>query len=262
MGLKARLQEVAFAHPRGFPVLGWGGAALWRTLRTRGPITLGLSPRQADLLVLAGEIPPAWRAEITALFETLPLPRGALWLQPPWDCPPPDLPLSLTVSPGELNRLDGRILVRRLLEPDSPAQRPQLPDLPAHPWRGIGPHGQGGEGMMGGHPYGRPMAMAMEADARDHLALDNLPIWLGPFFPGLPSGLQLDLVLQGDRVHHCQGVTNRFPHRPATPVTAPPALTALTTPVPLRLLERTRLASHLGWLADFLELAGRSDLGA
>src|SRR3546814_15175993 len=40
-----------------------------------------------------------------------------------------------------------------------PSEDDLLPDEPPAPWRGKGDHGQGGEGMMGGKPYGRPMAM-------------------------------------------------------------------------------------------------------
>src|SRR3546814_16968041 len=74
-----------------------------------------------------------------------------------------------------------------------------LPDEPPVAWRGKGDHGQGGEGMMGGKPYGRPMAMTAE-DLRDGLALDAYTACFGPFLPMLPPGLQLELTLQGDVV--------------------------------------------------------------
>jgi hypothetical protein len=74
-----------------------------------------------------------------------------------------------------------------------------LSDAPPAPWRGIGPHGQGGEGMMGGKPYGRAMAMTAD-DARDGLALDAFGAHIGPFFAPLPPGLVLDLELQGDMI--------------------------------------------------------------
>lgn len=53
--------------------------------------------------------------------------------------------------------------------------------------------------MMGGTPYGRPMAMTM-ADVRDGLELDAFTMIVGPFLPMLPPGLQLELTLQGDLV--------------------------------------------------------------
>lgn len=50
--------------------------------------------------------------------------------------------------------------------------------------------------MMGGTPYGRPMAMT--GGDRDGLALDQLRLRLGPFLDALPAGLVLDVTLQGD----------------------------------------------------------------
>jgi hypothetical protein len=40
--------------------------------------------------------------------------------------------------------------------------------------------------------------MAMTADGRDGLALDRLPLRLGPFLPGMPPGLTVVAGLQGD----------------------------------------------------------------
>src|SRR3546814_18792006 len=51
--------------------------------------------------------------------------------------------------------------------------------------------------MMGGKPYGRPMAMTDE-DLRDGLALDAYTACFGPFLSVLPPGLLLELTLQGD----------------------------------------------------------------
>ena len=57
---------------------------------------------------------------------------------------------------------------------------------------------------MGGKPYGRPMAMT--ADDVDDLALGDVPTALGPFFPGLPGGLGIDLRMQGQRVRTVDAV--------------------------------------------------------
>lgn len=72
-----------------------------------------------------------------------------------------------------------------------------LPDKPPNAWKGIGPHGQGGKGMMGGTPYGRSMAMTGK-DIRDGLQLDRFTARFGPFLPMLPPGLVLEVTLQGD----------------------------------------------------------------
>jgi hypothetical protein len=53
--------------------------------------------------------------------------------------------------------------------------------------------------MMGGTPYGRPMAMTDE-DGRDGLALDAHTLRVGPFAQMLPPGLRLEATLQGDVV--------------------------------------------------------------
>lgn len=192
MGLIARL--AAAAPPRAFPVLGWDGERLWDALRRTDRVQAVRAPHDADLLVLAGEIPDAWYADLLDLYETLALPRLALWLGP--DAPTDEHAISL---PGALHlgvdELDAHwpALLAALHDLDRPNNRPVLPDRPPAPWRGIGPHGQGGEGMMGGQPYGRPMAMT--AEDPDQLALGDVPTALGPFFPGLPSGLQVDLRL-------------------------------------------------------------------
>lgn len=85
-----------------------------------------------------------------------------------------------------------------------------LPDEPPHPWKGRGDHGQGGEGMMGGTPYGRPMAMTDE-DVRDGLALDRLPFTVGPFFPHFPPGLVLEVALQGDVIQEARVQSTPYP---------------------------------------------------
>ena len=86
-----------------------------------------------------------------------------------------------------------------------------LPDEPPNPWQGIGPHGQGGKGMMGGVPYGRPMAMTAE-DGRDGLQLDQTTVQIGPYLQTWPCGLVLELTLQGDIVQRARVV--RTPYGP------------------------------------------------
>src|SRR3546814_14127208 len=64
------------------------------------------------------------------------------------------------------------------------------------PTRRFSDLGQGGTGMTGGVPYGRPLPGW--AEDRDGLKLDQLQLRLGPAYPGLPPGLVLDLHMQGD----------------------------------------------------------------
>jgi hypothetical protein len=261
MGLSA-LAAFAFGRMNAFAVLGDGGAEPWMGLLDSARVRPVRAPRDADLLVLAGEIPRDWGDGLRALFETLALPRLALWLPPPWSCPEPaGVPLGASLSSA--GEADWDAIRAFLVSPSNPAGRALLPDRPPHPWRGRGDHGQGGEGMMGGTPYGRPMAMTMEDG--DGLALDDVPTALGPWFPGLPSGLRLDLRLQGDRIRACDTVTNRFPRRDLTPslVARVPALRALAgEPVPVAKLEWARVAAHLAGLSALLGFLGLDDLAA
>lgn len=239
MGLTAALRRFAFARRQALPVLGRGGALLWRALRDTGAVQLARAPHDADLLVLAGEMPPDWQDSLLALFETLALPRLLLWLRPPWPCALPDLPLGYVAT--DPARIDWAALTDHLLAADNPAHAPLWP--PQSP--------------------NRPMAMTL--DDRDGLALDDVPTALGPYFPGLPTGLHLTLRMQGDRVRVCEPVKNTFPgwHLQPSALAEEPALQVLTgEAVSIAALERARLVAHLGWLADFLTLAGLDDLGA
>lgn len=78
--------------------------------------------------------------------------------------------------------------------------------------------------MMGGTPYGRPMAMT--APARDGLSLDRLPVRLGPFHDALPPGMVLDLALQGDVVTELEVRTHSRPGALATTAELDPARVA------------------------------------
>ena len=257
------MRRFAFARLHAFPIIGWGGRERWWSLLATAPITLSRAPHDTDLLVLAGEIPQSWGEPLAALLETVSLPRAVLWLSPEWECPlPPSLPGGSIIRPEWLDEIDWPDITQRLLNPDHPVQHALLPDKPPSPWRGRGDYGQGGEGMMGGKPYGRPMAMTMED--RDNMTLDDVATALGPYFPGLPSGLQLNLKVQGDCIRTCQDMTNTFPHRQLTPTLiryGEPVLRTLGgEAITVQLLERERLRNHLGWMADFLEFAGLNAL--
>lgn len=116
--------------------------------------------------------------------------------------------------------------------------------------------------------------------SRDGLAMDWMDVPFGPFFPGLPGGLELQLTLDGDGVargratypqegslcrDHHPDVTRFVGQFSATMRSAPVAFGLLaclaidqaagyrpdapTTRARLGALERERVASHLGWLA-------------
>ena len=184
-----------------FAAIGAQGLALVETLRRRPGLRLVATPRHARVLLVAGELDSRHLRSLERLHAQLPAPRGTVWWQasPQFSCGP-------TVSDD-----DPLAAIRKAAKADEPDQRP---DLPPHPWLGVGPHGQGGEGMMGGTPYGRPMAMTAD-DIRDGLALDTYDARFGPFLPMLPPGLALDLSLQGDVITSARTASPPFEQGPA-----------------------------------------------
>lgn len=192
---------------------GVGGGRSLTGLRADHRVRVASSPRHAELLVLAGAFPVDSAPALRAVHDQLPAPRGLAAVAVGGD-------LSALGLGKELVRLDGAPTtddaasgaadpVRALLalRDDVLAGRRDRSALgPAESpvdWRGVGPHGQGGEGMMGGTPYGRPMAMP-PVEGRDGLALDRLSLRLGPVLPGLPPGVCLEVGLQGDVLAEAQ----------------------------------------------------------
>lgn len=142
-------------------------------------LVLADTPRAAAILLVAGEIPDRAKEALDRVHDQLPHPRATFR----WD--------GAGDPTGALRGLWRGLLRGDATEPD------RRPDEPPNEWRGKGDHGQGGKGMMGGVPYGRPMAMTAD-DPRDGLALDAYTARVGPFAPMLPPGLVLELTLQGD----------------------------------------------------------------
>lgn len=167
-----------------FPVAGAQGLTLLEPLRARPGLRLVETPRHARVLLVAGEVAATRARALERVHAQIPSPRGTVW----WHAQP------LFARGEAVAGNDPLPAIRRAASADDPDQRP---NVPPHPWQGMGPHGQGGKGMMGGTPYGRPMAMTAD-DIRDGLALDAYVARFGPFLPMLPPGLVLDLTLQGD----------------------------------------------------------------
>lgn len=152
-----------------------------------------------------------------------------------------------------------------------------------------GDHDHAGHGEHGGSDHdhdGMGFMSMVEVTrdlprSRDGLAMDWLEVPFGPFFPGLPGGLQLNLTLDGDGVARgkaaCladRALPQAESRPPAAQFIAQLAAAARLAPVAYRLLacraieaaagyvadnatararlgalERERVASHLGWLA-------------
>ncbi|HSH47199.1 MAG TPA: hypothetical protein VK991_01215 [Halomonas sp.] len=183
-----------------FPAIGTQGLALVESLRSRPGIRLVDTPRHARVLLVAGELDSQHLRSLERLHAQLPAPRGTVW----WQASP------LFSHGPRVPDDDPLAAIRQAAQADEPVLRP---DLPPHPWQGIGPHGQGGKGMMGGTPYGRPMAMTAD-DIRDGLALDAYTACFGPFLPMLPPGLVLELTLQGDVIVSAQMASPPFEQGP------------------------------------------------
>ncbi len=168
----------AEAAPAVYPCVGPGMLPAVERLFLSRAVRRVESPRHAAILLVAGDIPERAREAMDRLHDQLPRPRATFH----WDA---------ATDPTEALAERWRALLAGEGEED------RLPDEPPNPWRGEGDHGQGGKGMMGGTPYGRPMAMTGE-DVRDGLMLDRYTARLGPFAPMLPAGLVLEVTLQGD----------------------------------------------------------------
>lgn len=178
------------------------------------------SPRHASVLLVAGAVRRGDRAALRTVHDQLPSPRATLW----WGAEPFDelasastVPLADDPMPQLLALRPGSGRPPRAAEPDL------LPDVPPNDWRGVGRSGQGGKGMMGGVPYGRPMAMTA-ADARDGLQLDESTVQIGPYLQVWPPGLVLELVLQGDVVQRASVVRPPLPPTRGTHDDAPARL--------------------------------------
>ncbi|MFD2191958.1 hypothetical protein [Pistricoccus aurantiacus] len=237
-----------------FPALGMRGEEAFYRLALDPRIKLVDSPRHASLLLVAGGVPPEMQESLRRIHDQLPAPFATLWYQ--------SEPL-LELQQADVARVDSLEALpdalvdahRKTLCGELGASPRLLTDEPPNPWKGLGDDGHGGEGMMGGVPYGRPMAMPPTDDMRDGLALDILTFRLGPFFPLWPAGLEAEVTLQGDIVQQFAVQSPPFP-RPL----APAFFEVRERDVPIARLELERARYHLRALYHALHLAGLEDL--
>lgn len=229
-----------------FPVVGAGAREAVQDLALRPEVKLVDAPRPAGILLLAGRLPEPLSGAADAAHDAMSHPRCTVrWI--------PD---------GREGLVEMLVRAHRdLLDGALPSEPPLLPDEDPAPWRGVGPYGQGGSGMTGGVPYGRPMAE--RADDRDGLTLDQLPVKVGPLFRAFPPGLTLDLKLQGDVIQEVVVEANPFDSLDPADL-APslrPFLLATVEPVPVAELELARARHHLRWLAEALRIHELPALG-
>ncbi|MDY8110887.1 hypothetical protein U0C82_17245 [Fulvimarina sp. 2208YS6-2-32] len=223
------------------------------------------TPRHAAILLIAGRMRLEDREDLRRLHDQMPHPRATLL----WDAKVGEALGDAEIFSGgtlESDKDAGEAVrdhLERLWQDLASGERPSEPDLlhdePPNPWEGIGPHGQGGKGMMGGTPYGRPMAMTSD-DLRDGLALDTYTARFGPFLPMFPPGLLLEMTLQGDVIQAAKVL--RPPLSQKAEENAPAALSRLARLLDLlglpALGQRTRLAVAGDRSSSTLEKLGRA----
>jgi hypothetical protein len=210
------------------------------------------SPRWATVLLVAGDLSQALDAPARRVHDQLPRPRATVWwqLRPGDRSPDEQLPVVVSVRTGDDLLATVRRVHADLLTGSQPSSPELLPDEDPNPWRGVGDYGQGGKGMTGGTPYGRPLAK--KAPDRDGLQLDQLPLRFGPFFPPFPPGLVLRMLLQGDVVQEANVEPNPYEAAPEQPVSGdghrPPG------PASIAAIELVRARHHLRCLAEALRV--------
>jgi hypothetical protein len=231
-----------------FPVVGRTGETALEALHLSPSVTIVQSPKQARALAVMGCIDYQDQPAFRRVHDQVPAPRVTGW------CSTMAVPEELSDTAVVVEPVDqlGTRIQQAVHALDAGQRRsaPNLcPDEPPAPWKGLG-DGHGGEGMMGGKPYGRPMAMS-EDDLRDGLQLDPLAFSFGPFSSLIPPGMVAKVRLHGDVIAGWE-VSSR-PYE----LTLPPVfIKALEQPVAIAELELTRAAFYLRRLAGALELNG------
>ena len=231
-------------------------------LRLHHVVDVVETPRAATLLLVAGTLPPALGEAARLVHDQMPRPRITVYWREEQTTArvtstPPARDRTVT---GEASAVAHELhdLQRQLITGALQSEGDELPDVEPAEWRGVGPHGQGGAGMTGGTPYGRPMAET--AADRDGLKLDQLRVLVGPYVPTLPVGLTLSLKLQGDVIQEVAVEDNPFAAE-ATRVSTDIFHRALREPVRIADVEMARARHHLIWLAGFLRTQGLRALG-
>jgi hypothetical protein len=263
VGVTSTLARLASGAPaRCFALVGAGAENIAPWLRLDSSISVVDSPRAADVLLVLGRLERELLHPAAAVHDALPSPRGVVLWSPDGTAPErwPFRDAVIVREPGEI-ALACRRLRDDLLGGRVTSSPDELPDLDPAPWRGVGAVGQGGAGMTGGVPYGRPLAG--RADDRDGLKLDQILVRVGPFLPPFPPGLQLDVKLQGDVIQEAivtAPAVDELPTRRGDEEDSP-FIAALTRPVPIAELELARARHHLAWLAEALRVSGLEAYG-
>ena len=258
MGLRSALARLAAGAPTSvFVVAGLGGRRTAEELFLEPRVAPTLSPRAADALLVVGRLTERLLPAVMLAHDQIPPPRMAFQWLPDGA---PDDPLAAMLPGVRVVEGGGAVDVIRdahagLLAGRGDDHADAWPDVEPAAWRGVGPYGQGGKGMTGGVPYGRPLTG--RADDRDGLKLDRLDVRVGPLFPALPPGLELLVGLQGDVVQEVAVGENPFERIGEEGVFR----RVLREGVAIAELEVARARHHLRWLAGALRVSGLPALG-
>jgi hypothetical protein len=250
--LLARL--AAKSTPPVFITAGMGAAEVVAQLVASGKIRRVDSPAAATVLLVVGGIPPALEPSVVAVHDGMPHPRATVHLPTGLDQESlPTSPHALVAGSAEEALAVIRDVFQELMSGRRASDPPLLPDADPNPWRGVGPYGQGGSGMTGGTPYGRPLA-ELGAD-RDGLRLDVLPLRIGPLFAHLGTGVTVEATMAGDVVVEARLADSPFaqPHDAGLPTIFQ---RALNMQVPIAEVEIARARDHLRWVASSLAVMG------
>lgn len=258
--MTSRLRGLAVRAPVPvYAIAGCGMRDRVQDLRLLEGLDLVDTPRAATVLLVAGAIGRQHAEALARVHDAMPHPRATLlWGADDGTFAPPT---ATVVDRMQQPAPALRARFAAMVTGSQATEASVLADTDPAPWRGVGPYGQGGSGMTGGTPYGRPMAEL--GPDRDGLRLDVLPVQLGPFLTHLPAGLVLDVRVAGDVIVEATVTSAALDveRGPSDGSLESPFVRALTEPVPIVELELARARSHLRWIADALRTQGLSALG-
>ena len=244
----------AKSTPSVFVAAGMGAGEVVAQLESSGAIHRVDSPAAATVLLVVGGIPAALEPSVAAVHDGMPHPRGTVHLPLGFDHGSlPTSPHARVVDSAEEALAVIRDVFAELMSGRRHSEPPLLPDVDPNPWRGVGPYGQGGSGMTGGTPYGRPLA-ELGAD-RDGLRLDVLPLRIGPLFRPLGTGVTLEATMAGDVVVEALLADSPFARLQGAGQQTT-FQRALSMQVPIAKLEIARARDHLRWVASSLAVMG------
>lgn len=269
MGLTGALRRAGASRPHVLTALMPGATtvrlAAEQFLRRHG-WPEAISPADADILLIAGTVPPELAGAVAETWRAMPAPRAtAEALQPG------QLAAALAAAQAELRDLGLQRAVAAAAGSDSEGQGDGLgghgmPPDRGHAMNGGGHHGHGTSGMDAGAtdmgamdgaamPAGLPMAG--RAEDRDGLRLDQVHVPLGPVLPAWPAGLIVRVAVQGDVVQHAEAEAVGPAAIQAGSFWAYPWLRAAAGEfVTTGEAARRRMAAHLDSLGRFLAIAG------